>query len=236
MGRTSSFPSVPGDRLAWLTARQMREVDRIATEELGIGLIQMMENAGRALADLAMARFGPATATILVGKGGNGGGGIAAARHLSNRGVAVAVVLAGHEHDLGEVPRLQLRIAERMGLQVSVPQPADLVVDALLGYSGRGDPEGRTAELISWANGSDRAICALDIPSGLDATTGTVGVPCARATATLTLAMPKSGLRGHEDVVGELYLADISVPPIVYERLGVRADPPFREGSLVRIG
>jgi NAD(P)H-hydrate epimerase len=231
MGRTSSFPSVPGDRLAWLTARQMREVDRIATEELGIGLIQMMENAGRALADLAMARFGPATVTILVGKGGNGGGGIAAARHLSNRGVAVAVC-----------SRVMSTIWERCSTPAPhrrahgprpVPQPAtsSWTRSPLRAGTPKGEPPSPSLVGERVRSGDLR----LDIPAA-DATTGTVGVPCARATATLTLAMPKSGLRGHEDVVGELYLADISVPPIVYERLGVRADPPFREGSLVRIG
>jgi hypothetical protein len=69
----------------------MREVDRLVVEEYGIDLVRMMENAGRSLADLAITRFQPATVTVLAGTGGNGGGGLVAARHLSNRGVHVTV-------------------------------------------------------------------------------------------------------------------------------------------------
>jgi len=77
-----------------LTASQMREVDRIMAEDLHIELVQMVENAGRSLAELALRRFRPATVTVLAGPGGNGGGGLAAARHLANRGAGVRVTLS----------------------------------------------------------------------------------------------------------------------------------------------
>ena len=76
-----------------LTAAGMREVDRIMIDELGIELLQMMENAGRTLAELARSRFGPQSVVVLAGPGGNGGGGLVAARHLANHGVDVRVVL-----------------------------------------------------------------------------------------------------------------------------------------------
>lgn len=72
----------------------MREVDRVAVEELDLLLIQMMENAGVRLAELALRRFQPVAVAVLCGTGGNGGGGLVAARHLANRGVRVAVTLA----------------------------------------------------------------------------------------------------------------------------------------------
>ena len=68
-----------------LTVDQMRDVDRAMVHHFHIGLDVMMENAGRALADLAHRRFGPHKAIVLAGPGGNGGGGLVAARHLSNR-------------------------------------------------------------------------------------------------------------------------------------------------------
>ncbi len=166
-----------------LNAEQMREVDRIMIEDLHIDLVQMMENAGRNLAELALRRFHPDTVTVLAGPGGNGGGGLAAARHLANRGATVRVALGAAPQHLGPVPAHQLDILTRMHIPVvGQPQPADLVVDALIGYSLHGDPTGRAAELIDWANTQDAPILALDTPSGLDVTTGRASTPCVQAT------------------------------------------------------
>src|SRR5260370_29480729 len=123
----------------------------------------------------------------------------------------------------------------RMGIEVAAePQPAALVVDALSGYGLRGDPSGRTAELIDWANAQASAILALDNPSGLDVTTGRAGTPCIRAAATLTLALPKTGLAGAGET-GELFLADVSVPPAVYRRLGVTVPPLVGHDTIIEL-
>ena len=94
-------------------------------------------------------------------------------------------------------------------------------------------PHGR--ELISWANAQATPILALDVPSGLDATTGVAGAHTIQATATMTLALPKAGLLDAPDA-GELYLADISVPPIVYQRMGIVVPQLFGESALLRVG
>ncbi|MGH2488788.1 MAG: NAD(P)H-hydrate epimerase, partial [Candidatus Limnocylindria bacterium] len=214
------FPVLLASTIPAVTAEQMREVDRIMVEDLHIELIQMMENAGRNLASLAIRRFAPRAVTVLAGPGGNGGGGLAAARHLTNHAVDVSVVLSSSDR-MGEVPRHQLDIVERMGIAVTEEPPATaLVIDAILGYSLHGDPAGRAAELIRWCLHQTAPVCSLDTPSGLDVTTGEPRTPCVRATATLTLALPKVGLARASSYVGELYLADISVPPFVYGRLG----------------
>jgi NAD(P)H-hydrate epimerase len=88
--RTVSRTAVPA-----LTTEQMRAVDRAMVEDLHIELVQMMENAGRTLADLAITRFSPASVTVLAGPGGDGGGGLAAARHLANRGCQVRAWRSG---------------------------------------------------------------------------------------------------------------------------------------------
>jgi NAD(P)H-hydrate epimerase len=218
-----------------VTADQMREVDRIMIEDLHIELVQMMENAGRNLAELALRRFHPQTVTVLAGPGGNGGGGLVAARHLSNRGVAVTVTLVHPASELGPVPAHQVDILTRMGTSVSpAPQPAALVVDALIGYGLTGEPTGRTAELIDWANGQGSPVLALDVPSGLDATSGRAATPCVRATATLTLALPKTGLLGAQET-GDLFLADISVPPAVYRRLGLSVPSLFEDDAIIAL-
>jgi len=229
-------PAIKAADLLWLTADEMREVDRVMVMDLGIRLVQMMENAGRNLAELALERFRPSSATILVGRGGNGGGGMVAARHLSNRGVTVRIAMAHDVEELDPVPRLQLDSVRLLGIDIGrEPPPADLVIDAVIGYSLSGDPRGRAAELIAWAGKQSSAVLALDLPSGLDATNGSIGRPCVRATATLTLAMPKAGLRRAPDVVGELYLADISVPPTAYRAIGQDVGPIFALGPILRI-
>jgi NAD(P)H-hydrate epimerase len=229
------IPVVPASTVPAFTAGQMREVDRIMIEELHIDLIQMMENAGRSLAWLALRRFAPRSVTVLAGPGGNGGGGLVAARHLANHGVDVSVVLSAPER-MGEVPQHQLDVVGRMGIAVSAEPPgSDLIVDALLGYSLQGDPRGRAAELIGWCLNQSEPVCALDTPSGLDVTTGEPRTPCVRATATLTLALPKVGLAKAPSCVGELYLADISVPPFVYERVGIHVPPDLFPDAVIRV-
>ncbi len=218
-----------------LTEDQMREVDRIMIEDLGIQLMQMMENAGRNLATLALRRFGPGAVTVLAGPGGNGGGGLVAARHLANRGADVVVTPVRPSSEMAEVPAHQLRILQGMGIGLTDdPPPADLIIDALIGYSLRGAPRGRTAELIAWANRSTVPVLSLDTPSGLDVTTGRAADPCITATATMTLALPKVGLL-EAPQVGELYLADISVPPFVYRTFGLEVGYLFAEDTIVRM-
>jgi hypothetical protein len=114
----------------------------------------------------------------------------------------------------------------------------DLIVDALIGYSLTGDPAEPFACLIRWANAQPAPVLSLDTPSGLDVTTGVPARPCVRATATLTLALPKTGLPGAREA-GHLYLADISVPPLLYRRWPSRsatcsATPRLSRWSLMK--
>ena len=148
--------------------------------------------------------------------------------------MTVAVVLSPPAPDLAPAAARQRDIVQRIGVPILVEPPdGDLVIDALIGYSLRGDPTGRAGELIAWANDQPAPVLALDVPSGLDATSGHVGEPCIRAAATLTLAPPKTGLAQAPDVVGDLYLADISVPPALYERMGIHVGPLFAAGPVV---
>lgn len=226
---------LPRSSVPALTAGQMREVDRVVVEDLGIELIQMMENAGRGLAELAVTLYRPHAVTVLAGPGGNGGGGMAGARHLANRGVDVTVILSEPDR-MAPAPGRQLEILRRMEVAVQTsPPPCDLVVDALIGYSLRGAPRGRAAALIEWANRQESPVLALDAPSGLDVTSGQPANPCVRAAATLTLALPKVGLLPAGEWVGRLFLADISVPAAAYRRVGVDVPAIFAGGSIVEL-
>jgi NAD(P)H-hydrate epimerase len=234
------FPAVAGAAVPWLSVTQMREVDRLMIEEFAISLEQMMENAGRNVAVLARHLLVGDTrgrrVLVLAGTGGNGGGGLAAARHLLVAGADVGVLLAAPPERLAPVTRGQYEILLRLGVPMNAdPATADLLVDALLGYGQQGRPSGETARLIGKAAGAP--VLALDVPSGLELETGRLHDPHVRASATLTLALPKEGLRGGDaaDAVGDLYLADISVPGAVYERLGVPYTSPFGRSPLVAL-
>ncbi len=230
--------SVSVDTLPVVTADQMREVDRIMMEDIGIGILQMMENAGRSLADLCLELYSPASVTILAGPGGNGGGGMAAARHLANRGISVNVVLAASRERLAPATHSQLAILEQMGVGVSGDPSAtdrpDVVIDALVGYSLAGSPHGRVATLIAWANGYDGPVISLDVPSGFDAGAGQIMEPCVQADATLTIAALKVGLI-EAPQSGALYVTDISVPLSVYRSLGYEGAAIFEGDWVVRI-
>jgi NAD(P)H-hydrate epimerase len=228
-----------------LTTEQMIEVDRLMMEEWGISLTQMMENAGRNFAELARRRLGGTVkgsrVIVLCGKGNNGGGGMTAARHLHNWGTSLDVILIGNEKRLKDVPEQQWRILQKLGITRSTVElsNAALILDAMLGYGAKGDPRPPIASWIHLANESGLPILSLDSPSGLDTTTGIPGSPCIRASATLTLALPKTGLLAPKakPFVGDLYLADIGVPPELYAApsLGLQVISPFSMETLVKL-
>lgn len=222
-----SFVTHDGSTVPAVTTAQMREIDRLAIEETGPNLYQMMENAGRSLALTVLEHLGGGWATdpvvVVAGPGGNGGGGICAARHLANRGVDVTLVVSD-PHVLGAVPADQLSVYRATdGREAVLDDLGSLevavVVDAVIGYSLSGAPGGMAAELIGWAASQPWPVIALDVPSGIDATTGEAPGASITADLTLTLALPKAGLDA--SAVGALWLADIGIPPGVYRRMGL---------------
>jgi NAD(P)H-hydrate epimerase len=206
-----------------VTEAEMREVDRIAINETGPNLFQMMENAGRNLALTAIDMLGSSwrdrPIAVLSGGGGNGGGGITAARHLKNHGATVTIVLTGADR-LSAVPADQLAIYRSAGGLVAVDPPGEavLIIDAIIGYSLSGAPRGRSLELIEWSNAAAAPVLSLDIPSGIDATSGQATGAVINADTTLTLALPKTGLCAPQ--AGSLILGDLGIPTEVYARLG----------------
>ena len=235
--------------MSTVTVAQMREVDRIMVDELHIELLQMMENAGRCLAAHTRNWLGGQLTgrqvVVLAGSGGNGGGGLVAARRLTNWGASTSVVLGRSRNEFRGVPAHQLEILGRMGVPVWTVEQllpdalagADAILDALIGYSLQGSPREPVASLIEAANRASAPVVALDVPSGLDGNSGQAYDPTIRAATTLTLALPKTGLMrpAARDWVGDLYLADISVPLQVYRRLGIEAGFVFAASDIVPV-
>lgn len=244
------IPSLAGNDIPYVTTEQMIEVDRAMIEDYKIELIQMMENAGRNLAHLARKRFlnghpGGKQIVVLAGTGGNGGGALVCARRLSNWGTNVSVYTTQPDDAFTPIPAHQLDILHRMQVPVNAVRAVsrldapDLIVDGIIGYSLSGAPYGTAADLIRWVNDQTVPVLSLDAPSGVDTTSGTVFDPAIRATATMTLALPKEGLRasGVAANVGELYLADISVPPTLYEEpaLKLKVGSIFAQSDIIRL-
>ena len=227
----------------------MIEVDRLMMENYRISLFQMMENAGRCLAILTrdVALGGTPfdkRVVVLAGSGGNAGGALTAARRLATWGASVCVVTAQNRNQMADVPRTQLdtllsldKVVEMETEDIAVP--IDVILDGLIGYNLSGAPNGRATSLIEWANKHDAPTLALDVPSGYDASTGKIHQPTIRAATTLTIALPKLGMQTAEAAphIGDLYCADISVPPELYQILtpSLEIGHVFQKSDIVRI-
>ncbi len=221
-----------------VTTEQMIEIDRIAIEETGPNLYQMMENAGRNLAltiiDMVAEIFDP-TIVILAGTGGNGGGGMCAARHLLNRDYNVKLAVTDRSK-LKDVPKKQLEIFENAGGKLIDDFngiKTDIIVDAIIGYSLSNALRGNSLQFIQWTNSQTAKKISLDIPSGIDSTTGEHYGEYFHTDSTLTLALPKTGLT--EIKCGKLLLGDIGIPKIVYDKIGIDYQSPFNNRFVVEL-
>ena len=251
---TPVIPTLDVQSTPAVTAGQMAEVDRLAVDVYGITLLQMMEQAGSHLATVAAHRLDGELrgrrVLVAVGPGNNGGGGLVAARHLVNRGALVRVVLARPARRLSEAGRHQLATLLEMGVSCCMAvyditdgeiedelEAADLVVDAVLGYRGRGAPHDEVATLIDRIRPAEGRLLSLDLPSGLDPDTGVAAPGALSARATMTLALPKTGLltAAGRARTGDLYLADIGLPAALYARLDLDVDAPFAAARIVRL-
>jgi NAD(P)H-hydrate epimerase len=222
-----------------LTCREIRELDVLAIEHVGIPGVVLMENAGRGIAEFVYDRLtDPARARVVVlcGTGNNGGDGFVVARHLHNAGVHVDVVLAAPPEKTSGDAAVNMKILQRMnfgfvrafeaeGLEAAgeALQDADVIVDALLGTGSTGAPRKGLATLVETANAVRHAVrIAVDIPSGLDADKGVVHEPCFRADATVTMVSPKVGFQdaAARAVVGRVVPVDIGTPRALIPGMG----------------
>jgi hydroxyethylthiazole kinase-like uncharacterized protein yjeF len=207
--------------MRYVTREEMQEIDRLALEKHGISVEALMENAGRAVADVVEERASKACPVIAVcGKGNNGGDGFVAARLLADRGFEVEVMALQNSYDESTATgRNWARARERLDFVGRFKtRPMAVILDAILGTGLTRPVVGREKALIDEMNRFDPRwfpIVAVDIPSGLDANTGKPLGIASRATVTVTMGLPKIGFRspGAKDYLGELVVADIGFPP-----------------------
>jgi len=213
-----------------ITPDEMREIEENA-EQLGVSRLILMENAGKAVAYYIAAKMGAAgkKAVVVAGTGNNGGDGFVAARHLAAYGALVRVFLVGSDKDIrGSEASLNWKILKRMDRTIEIVRlsddsfmdrlgwaisRADIVVDAIFGTGIRGDIGDPHASVIEAMNKSTAFKLAVDVPSGLDPLTGEVCGRAVKADATVTFHRVKRGLLARRDLVGELVVANIGIPP-----------------------
>lgn len=219
-----------------VTSEEMRKIDQAAIEQIGIPALVLMENAGRAVAEEAMAmgkeypRHAAESWLILAGKGNNGADGVVAARHLAEAGYDVSILYAEDPTGFAGEAAVHRDIAVRLGLRSAVYSDENIlwnrydgIIDGLLGTGSRGAPRGVYAALIREANESGLPVIAIDIPSGLHADTGEVFDPCIRATRTVALAFAKRGMMQHPgaSVSGKVVVRPIGIPVSLAQQFGV---------------
>ena len=234
-----------------VTAEEMRWCDERTIGRVGVPGLLLMENAGRSVVDLLDQSFAPLAGkhvVVVCGKGNNGGDGFVAARHLSAAGTRTTVLLAAPPSTLRGDAKTNLVLLQRVArdkrnalrIRRASPrilqelEPPDLIVDALFGTGFTGDVRGSAEALIAWMNEQDAPVLAVDIPSGVNGTTGRAGGMAVEATATVTFGLLKSGLvlNDGREAAGRIYVSDIGIPRAVVEEGGFAT--MLAEGADVR--
>ena len=208
---------------ALLRVAQMEEADRL-TVAAGIPSIELMRNAGTAVAREAMRRWSARSAAVLCGPGNNGGDGFVAASALAESGWQVRVAsLAPRDRLRGDAAYHAARWTGAVEpLDPRVLDGAELVVDALFGSGLRRPLGADVAPTLAAVVGRGLPVIAIDVPSGLKGDTGeSLGARAADCTVTFTRKKPGHVLLPGRDLCGATVVADIGTPAAVLERIAV---------------
>lgn len=221
-----------GVDLRVVSGREMRRLEMVAVKELGISVRDLMERAGRAVADSATEMLTGGEVVVICGKGNNGGDGFVASRFLCERGLWVKVFTLSPEKDLSSAAADAFKALKDLPLDCrsltsenledfrAALQGTNLVIDAIFGIGFEGATKGLVAEVIKEMNLVSCPVLSVDVPSGLEANTGSVQGACIKADRTVTFICPKVGLVIYPgaDFVGELEVAGLGVPEGLIER------------------
>jgi NAD(P)H-hydrate epimerase len=213
----------PKNKTPLITSREMRALE-VNAQYFGISLLQLMENAGRSVAQETITRFQKnKKALIFCGLGGNGGDGFVVARHLLAEGFDVTVVLVGRGHDIShEAALVNWGILQALQGKVSLFEVTDsslipkvnagIVIDALLGTGTKGKLKPPISQVVDYINSLNSFKIAVDVPTGIDSDTGEVLGTAVKADLTVTFHKAKLGLEKAKKYVGELVVVDIGLP------------------------
>lgn len=209
-------------------------MEAIAIEQVGIPAIVLMENAALAVTRhvlKALAGYEAPKAVIVAGKGGNGGDGLAVARHLHNQGVAVSVIFMGDAEEAAPNTRIHYTVAKNLNIPI-LPMAGEnsdwevaqqwlaeshVVVDAMLGFGMNKPLNGPMAQMVQCINAQHKHVVAIDLPTGICADDGRVLGCGVHAKQTVTFGYGKVGLYAYPGAhyAGEVLVEDIGLPPVV---------------------
>ena len=220
-----------------VTSESMREIDRMSIETMGIPGIQLMEKAGIGTVRFIERRIPLSRSSrvpVFCGKGNNGGDGFVIARELRRLKVDASVYLLGRRDGVsGDARRAMESLGPELVTEIAEDEPSDelaeamdrsdFIIDALFGTGFQGAPRDASGKLIEMMNASTQPVLSVDVPSGLNASTGEIQGACVKATWTCTMALPKRGFYLHpgKGLVGLLHVVDIGIPDEAVEAVGV---------------
>ncbi len=215
-----------------LTAKQMKDLDASAINDWQIPAILLMEHAALALySEIAEHYNKNAKILIVCGAGNNGGDGLALTRLLLKNGYSPTIAMLTQPEKLSELSTIHYHILKRQNANIvqivkqddltTIDTDYNLIVDAIFGVSLNRPVEGLYATVIDWINQQNAKILAVDVPSGIDATSGKYLATAVKADLTVTFAAAKCGLYLYPaaDYVGQLVIADIGIPQAAYQQL-----------------
>lgn len=207
-----------------LNRNQLREIDRRSTDDFNIPGVVLMENASRAVAEIAEEMLGKIDGSrilILCGGGNNGGDGLAAARHLHNRGAAISLRFTTDPAQYKGDALINWRITSAMKLDSAAADPneianapSDLIIDAIFGTGLNKPPRAPFDQIVAAVEKRAVPVLAVDIPSGLDCDTGEPLGPTIRAVRTVTFVAEKTGFANPaaRKFLGQITVAGIGCP------------------------
>jgi NAD(P)H-hydrate epimerase len=209
---------------------EMRDLDKMASQQFGIVDVLLMENAGLAVYSVLSNEFGIQGKKFLVicGPGNNGGDGLVVARKIHSNSGHVKVFILGNPDNFKGAAKTNLDIVTRLPIEVQRLGAIELttediswcdaIVDAILGTGLTRKVEGLYRAVIELINASGKTVLSVDIPSGVHGDTGQIMGTAIRADYTVTFGLPKIGnmLFPGYDRCGNLYVSHISFPPAIY--------------------
>lgn len=210
-----------------VTAKKMGLIDLAAQKRYGIPSLVLMENAGRAAALEILTKHRKGKVAIFCGKGNNGGDGFVVARYLFNSGIKVTVFLLCKSSEIkNQEPLINLNIVKKMGIHVIEGiknyqdlRAYDFIIDAIFGIGFRGKIPNELRTLVQDINKSKKFIYSLDVPSGLNATSGKVENVAVKADKTIAFGLMKKGLllERARNFVGKAVVKEIGLPKNLLE-------------------
>jgi len=223
-----------------VTASEMKDMDRLAMDRIGIPGMVLMENAAGGACRVFLEHFNPdhgSHVAVFCGKGNNGGDGFAMARRLSEKGLKVIVICLAPVSQLAGDALVNFEIVERLGLaviQAATPseltacseplRESDYIIDGILGTGLNSDVKGIYLDAIQMINASGKKVMSIDIPSGLNADNGRIMGAAVKADLTVTFGYPKLGqiLFPGADLAGKLIIIDIGIPEMISSMVASR--------------